>query len=249
MPPSASIATARSVAVLLAAAFCGAGCAHPRETMTFAEAGIFDPDDALEPPEPPADDATLPRAIAPQASGPRAGVPVGGARPPPPGALDELPAAPPAARTPLQWPLDGAGVSSHFGMRRHPFDGDWRMHWGLDLAARRGRLVGSAAPGRVVRAGWARGYGLLVEIRHGGGLTTRYSHLARLLCGPGDAVESGQPLGLVGATGRATGPHLHFEVWHDGRARDPLALLAQGYEAGSMVAWRGVVPDGDHAHP
>jgi len=77
----------------------------------------------------------------------------------------------------------------------------------------------------VIRAGWSRGYGLMVEVRHGSGVTTRYSHLGRVLCSPGEAVETGQPLGVVGATGRATGPHLHFEVWRQGRARDPLAML------------------------
>jgi murein DD-endopeptidase MepM/ murein hydrolase activator NlpD len=135
-------------------------------------------------------------------------------------------------------------------MRHHPIDGDRRMHWGVDLSAHRGRMVGAAAPGLVLRAGWARGYGLLVEIRHVGGLTTRYSHLARLLCAPGEAVEAGQALGLVGTTGRATGPHLHFEVWHAGRARDPLALLGRPYGPWSAVAWRGAgAPGRERASP
>jgi murein DD-endopeptidase MepM/ murein hydrolase activator NlpD len=99
------------------------------------------------------------------------------------------------------------------------------MHWGIDLAAAAGRVVGAAAPGTVVRAGWTDGYGLLVEVRHAGDLTTRYSHLSRALCHPGDAVEPGQAVGLVGQTGRATGPHLHFEVWRGGAATDPLAWL------------------------
>jgi murein DD-endopeptidase MepM/ murein hydrolase activator NlpD len=125
----------------------------------------------------------------------------------------------------LRWPIDSAGISSTFGFRLHPLDGFRRMHYGIDLAATPGRVVSAAAQGYVVHAGWTAGYGLMVEIRHGGDLTTRYSHLSRLLCGPGDAVEPGQPVGLVGATGRTTGPHLHFEVWRGGRARDPLALL------------------------
>jgi len=103
------------------------------------------------------------------------------------------------------------------------------MHYGIDLAATPGRVVSASAKGFVVHAGWTPGYGLMVEIRHGGDLTTRYSHLARLLCGPGDEVEPGQPVGLVGATGRTTGPHLHFEVWRGGRARDPLALLGASH--------------------
>ncbi len=128
----------------------------------------------------------------------------------------------------LHWPVDGAGISSTFGMRLHPLDGQRKMHYGVDLAADPGRLVGAAARGVVTHAGWVSGYGLLVEIRHPGDLTTRYSHLARVLCSPGDAVEPQQVIGLVGATGKTTGPHLHFEVWSGGRARDPLAILGSG---------------------
>ncbi len=125
----------------------------------------------------------------------------------------------------LQWPIGDAGISSLFGWRFHPLDGFRKMHHGIDLAADLGRVVAAAARGFVVQAGWAAGYGLMVEVRHGGDLTTRYSHLSRVLCAPGDEVEPGQGIGLVGATGKTTGPHLHFEVWRGGRARDPLALL------------------------
>ncbi len=136
--------------------------------------------------------------------------------------------APPA----LQWPIESAGISSLFGPRMHPLDGVRKMHYGIDLAAGEGRVVAAAARGYVVHAGWSHGYGLMIEIRHGGDLTTRYSHLSRILCAPGDAVEPGQLLGLVGATGKVTGPHLHFEVWRGGRARDPLALLGAPTLAG-----------------
>jgi murein DD-endopeptidase MepM/ murein hydrolase activator NlpD len=125
----------------------------------------------------------------------------------------------------LLWPLDGASISSVFGPRLDPLTGERRLHQGLDLAAQTGRVVGAAAGGYVVRAGWTGGYGLLVEIRHPGEVTTRYSHLSAILCRPGDALDPGQPVGLVGKTGRATGPHLHFEVWRAGRARDPLRWL------------------------
>ena len=113
----------------------------------------------------------------------------------------------------------------------------WRRILAEALSARTGRAVGASGAGRVVRAGWAPGYGLLVEVRHGGGLVTRYSHLARVLCRPGDAVEAGQPVGLVGSTGRVTGPHLHFEVWQHGHPRDPLAVLEEPPWA-APVAWR-----------
>ncbi|HEX9291382.1 MAG TPA: M23 family metallopeptidase [Anaeromyxobacteraceae bacterium] len=131
-----------------------------------------------------------------------------------------------ATRPPaLRWPISDAGLTSVFGVRLHPIDRIRRMHWGIDLAAAAGRVVSSAARGFVVHAGFTPGYGLAVEVRHDGELTSRYGHLSRLLCAPGDRVDSGQPLGLVGATGRATGPHLHFEVWRGGRAEDPLVLL------------------------
>jgi murein DD-endopeptidase MepM/ murein hydrolase activator NlpD len=116
-------------------------------------------------------------------------------------------------------------------MRFHPLEGRRRMHYGIDLAATPGKVVSSAAPGWVVRAGWAGGYGLLVEVRHPGDLTTRYGHLSAILCAPGDAVDVSQPLGLVGRTGVATGPHLHFEVWRGGEPSDPLPWLGIGTDA------------------
>jgi murein DD-endopeptidase MepM/ murein hydrolase activator NlpD len=133
---------------------------------------------------------------------------------------------PPPAK--LRWPVEQAGLSSLFGMRVHPLDGRRKMHHGIDLAASTGKVVSSAASGWVVRTGWAGGYGLLVEVRHPGDLTTRYSHLSAILCSPGDAVDIGQPLGLVGKTGLATGPHLHFEVWRGGEPSDPLPWLGIG---------------------
>jgi hypothetical protein len=139
---------------------------------------------------------------------------------------------------PLRWPIEHAGLTSPFGMRAHPITGAPNMHAGIDLGAERGRVVGAAARGYVVRAGWVGGYGLLVEVRHPGELTTRYGHLSALLCAPGDAVEPGQALGLVGQTGLATGPHLHFEVWKEGLPRDPLLLLGGGTQLASAGAAR-----------
>jgi murein DD-endopeptidase MepM/ murein hydrolase activator NlpD len=125
----------------------------------------------------------------------------------------------------LRWPVEQAAISSLFGLRLDPLDGSRRMHRGLDFSAERGELVEAAASGWVVRAGPAGGYGFMVEVRHPGDVTTRYGHLSAILCTPGDAVDAGQPLGLVGQTGRATGPHLHFEVWKAGVAIDPLPWL------------------------
>ncbi len=132
-------------------------------------------------------------------------------------------AKPPPAR--LRWPVENAGLSSLFGMRLHPLEGRRRMHYGVDLAASPGRVVSAAAAGWVVRAGWTGGYGLMVEVRHPGDVTTRYSHLSAILCAPGDEVDAGRPIGLVGKTGLATGPHLHFELWRGGEAKDPLPWL------------------------
>lgn len=132
----------------------------------------------------------------------------------------------------LRWPLEGAGLSSVYGQRLHPFTGERHWHAGIDLATERGRLVGAATQGYVVRAGWAGGYGLLVEVRHPGDVTTRYGHLSAVLCSPGDQVAAGQALGAVGSTGISTGPHLHFEVWRGGRVSDPLEWLG----GGSMLA-------------
>jgi murein DD-endopeptidase MepM/ murein hydrolase activator NlpD len=125
----------------------------------------------------------------------------------------------------LRWPVEQAGISSLFGVRIDPFDHGRRFHRGIDFAAGRGEEVTAAADGWVVRADPAGGHGLMVEVRHAGDVTTRYSHLSVLLCSPGEAVGAGQVLGLVGDTGRATGPHLHFEVWNAGQATDPLPWL------------------------
>jgi Peptidase family M23 len=135
-----------------------------------------------------------------------------------------------ASRPPgrLLWPIENAGLSSGFGPRDHPLNGTRQLHAGIDLAAELGRVVSAATLGYVVSAGWAGGYGLMVEIRHAGELTTRYGHLSALLCAPGDALEAGAPVGLIGRTGLATGPHLHFEVWEGGRPRDPLSFIGGG---------------------
>jgi len=111
--------------------------------------------------------------------------------------------------------------TSHFGLRFDPLGEGWRLHAGVDLAAPTGSSVLAASRGEVLRSGWARGYGNLVVVDHGGGMTTRYAHLERSLVRSGEDVASGQLIGLVGSTGHATGSHLHFEVRMNGRAVDP----------------------------
>ena len=104
-------------------------------------------------------------------------------------------------------------ISSLFGSRVHPITGQVRFHEGTDLAAAEGTPVVAAFSGRVEIAGWLGGYGLIVVISHGDTHETRYAHLSEVLVKPGQVVKQGNVIGLVGSTGMATGPHLHFEIW------------------------------------
>lgn len=118
----------------------------------------------------------------------------------------------------LGWPCSG-GIVSSFGMR------GGRMHEGVDIGAGYGSAVAATAGGTVITAGWEGGYGKTVDISHGGGLVTRYAHLSSIKVSNGQSVERGQLIGLVGATGRATGPHLHYEVLVNGSPRNPANYL------------------------
>lgn len=122
----------------------------------------------------------------------------------------------------LVWPVEPVVITSVFGSRVHPITGREREHQGVDLAAEPGQLVLAAARGVVLRAGWNGAHGNQVVIQHDGDVTTRYSHLARLLVLPGDVLEPGDGVGTAGMTGLATGVHLHFELWRDGEPVDPL---------------------------
>jgi murein DD-endopeptidase MepM/ murein hydrolase activator NlpD len=114
-----------------------------------------------------------------------------------------------------------APKSSPFGMRFHPILKRRKVHKGLDFRADLGTPVAAAAPGKVVFAGSKGTYGRIVIIDHGLGLETRYAHLHRVKVSPGEFVAAGARIGLVGATGRVTGAHLHFEVRIRDRAIDP----------------------------
>lgn len=127
------------------------------------------------------------------------------------------------ARNPLKAIVDeSARLTSRFGLREDPISGEWRLHRGIDLAASPGSPVHAVLPGRVTFSGWKNGYGNIVEVSHAGGLKTTYAHNARNLVHPGDKVTENTRLALLGSTGRATGPHVHFEVHRNGRAIDPL---------------------------
>jgi murein DD-endopeptidase MepM/ murein hydrolase activator NlpD len=126
-------------------------------------------------------------------------------------------------------------VSSVFGMRTDPFNGEAKFHQGVDIAAPSGTPIRAAADGKVIFSGRVAGYGNLVEVDHGGGWVTRYGHNAANLVGAGDQIKTGQTIGLVGNTGRATGPHVHFEVRRAGKAVNPDKLLG-GVIKGSRVS-------------
>ncbi len=125
----------------------------------------------------------------------------------------------------MERPLDAVRYSSMFGQRYDGRIGMQRLHAGVDIPSPYGTPVRVSADGIVVRAGWAGGYGNLVEVRHDGGVVTRYGHLSTIFVLPGSAIARGDVVGLVGSTGHSTGNHLHYEVRMDGRPVDPLGAL------------------------
>lgn len=128
-------------------------------------------------------------------------------------------------------PVDGV-VSSPFGLRRDPLGEGHRFHEGIDIAASPGSPIRAVAAGRVVFSGWVEGYGNLIAVDHGKGMVTRYAHTEANLVSVGEEVVAGQEIALVGNSGRATGPHLHFEVLRNGRPVDPRPFLTLASSAG-----------------
>jgi murein DD-endopeptidase MepM/ murein hydrolase activator NlpD len=127
--------------------------------------------------------------------------------------------------TPSVWPVVGK-LESGFGGRRNPFGGSYfEFHSGQDIDAAIGEPVVAGASGKVTFVGWQNGYGQLVVIDHGGGLTTRYGHLSHIDVAQGQQVERAQFIGRVGSTGRSTGPHLHYEVRINDEPVNPLQYL------------------------
>jgi len=124
-------------------------------------------------------------------------------------------------------PVAAGYVSSYFGRRTDPFTGKTANHRGIDFAGKLGSDVLAVAGGVVTYSGPRYGYGNMVEINHGNGYVTRYAHNERNLVAPGDQIQPGQTIALMGKTGRATGPNLHFEVWHRGRPIDPVKHVRQ----------------------
>jgi murein DD-endopeptidase MepM/ murein hydrolase activator NlpD len=139
------------------------------------------------------------------------------------------------ARLPIVPPLEGASMTSNFGSRTDPFLGSAAFHAGIDFRSPSGRPVEATASGRVIAAGPNGGYGNMVEIDHGKGLTTRYAHLSRILVEVGDKVGRGDVIGKVGSTGRSTGPHLHYETRVNGAAVNPATYLTAGRKIESIL--------------
>jgi hypothetical protein len=130
---------------------------------------------------------------------------------------------------PVRKPVDGEiELMSGFGVRMDPFTGSPAMHTGLDLHGETGNPVRATADGTVTTAGWGGGYGRVVDIDHGNGLTTRYGHLSAIDVRVGQSVKAGQIIGRVGSTGRSTGPHLHYETRLRKEAVDPQKFLRAG---------------------
>ena len=117
-------------------------------------------------------------------------------------------------------------MTSTFGWRVHPIFGDRRLHAGIDMGAPIGTPVRAADGGTVLIAGGARGYGTLLVIGHGDGLSTAYAHMSTISVSVGERVGRGQKVGEVGNEGNSTGPHLHFELRRDGEPVDPLSRVS-----------------------
>lgn len=137
---------------------------------------------------------------------------------------------------PLSWPLQSEFlISSHFGLRADPLTHLPGMHEGLDFVAPAGTPVQVTAPGLVLQAAFNGAYGNMVEVAHAQGLVTRYAHLQAMTVKPGQRLRAGDRVGLLGSTGRSTGPHLHYEVLYRGQAMHPVKAL----EAWASTALQG----------
>lgn len=133
------------------------------------------------------------------------------------------------ARFPTTHPVDLSYATSSFGWRRHPISGRQTLHEGIDFSAPTGTPILAASGGIVTEARYRSGYGKMIDITHGDGLVTRYAHASSLLVRLGDVVEKGQLIARVGATGRTTGAHLHFEVRLENQALDPMLFLPKDH--------------------
>jgi len=132
------------------------------------------------------------------------------------------------ASLPLLAPVDKFYISSRYGRRKDPFNGRWAMHYGLDMAGPRKQPIVATASGTVVFAGRRTRYGRVIDIDHGHGLVTRYGHLAKITVKKGQTVALGDQIGLLGSSGRSSGPHVHYEVRYHGKPVNPVRFLKAG---------------------
>ncbi|ANK85911.1 MULTISPECIES: peptidoglycan DD-metalloendopeptidase family protein [unclassified Rhizobium] len=152
------------------------------------------------------------------------------------GALTRLEAVRSAAESlPFRNPALGKEMTSPFGNRRDPFLGRLALHSGIDFRFSPGEKIRPTAPGKVISAGWTGGYGNMVEIDHGNGISTRYGHMSQVLVTAGDTVDRNDVIGLAGSTGRSTGTHLHYEVRQNGRAVDPVYFMNAGLKLATYI--------------
>jgi len=133
-----------------------------------------------------------------------------------------------AAIMPIDKPLEKYWITSGFGVRKDPFNGRYGRHNGLDFGGPYKSPVFSPGEGKVIYADWRGRYGRLIEIDHGMGLVSRYGHMAKITVEEGEYVGRGTQLGLLGNSGRSTGPHLHFEVLYKGKSLNPLKFIRAG---------------------
>lgn len=128
------------------------------------------------------------------------------------------------ASRPSIWPVSGE-VTSNFGWRSSPWGGGSELHQGIDIANSLDTPIVAAADGEVVQSGWAGGYGNVVQIDHGNGVSTVYGHNSRVAVNVGQSVKKGQVISYLGSTGRSTGPHVHYEIRMNGTAVDPISYM------------------------
>ena len=128
--------------------------------------------------------------------------------------------------TPLGWPVAGT-ISSPYGYRNHPVREERRFHTGVDLSVPSGSEVKATADGIVSFAGWTENSGIVVVAEHGHGFSTAYAHNRKALARVGQRIARGDVIAMSGSTGLSTGPHVHYEIWRNGRHTDPAAFLAR----------------------
>ena len=144
-----------------------------------------------------------------------------------------------ASQLPLTRPMPNALITSGFGARLDPFLGRPAMHTGIDFRAALGSEARATAGGTVITAAYTGGYGNMVEIDHGNGITTRYGHLSEIDVTVGQVVAKDQVIGQTGSTGRSTGPHLHYEIRVDGAPLDPMIYIRAGKELAPLLTTTG----------